>query len=94
MKENFKVPEKQPVTKLDMLRAQLFTVGISIVGTVLFVVWGGFNIASNFKVGITRIGVGIAFAGFAIYTLIGIYKFVKKEFVEIKKLGAKAKRKS
>ena len=92
--KDFKVPEKKEVTKLDMLRSQLFTVGISVVGTVLFVVWGGFNIGSNFKVGITRIGVGIAFAGFAIYTLIGIYKFVKKEFVEIKKLGAKAKRKS
>ncbi|RLD14574.1 MAG: hypothetical protein DRI28_03170 [Caldiserica bacterium] len=91
---DFKVPEKKEVTKLDMLRAQLFTVGISVVGTVLFVVWGGLNIGSNFKVGITRIGVGIAFAGFAIYTLIGIYKFVKKEFVEIKKLGAKAKRRS
>ena len=90
--KDFKVPEKKEVTKLDMLRAQLFTVGISVVGTVLFVVWGGFNIASNFKVGITRIGVGIAFAGFAIYTLIGIYKFVKKEFVEIKK--SKTKRKS
>ena len=92
--KDFKVPEKKEVTKLDMLRAQLFTVGISVVGTVLFVVWGGLNIGSNFKVGITRIGVGVAFAGFAIYTLIGIYKFVKKEFVEIKKLGAKAKRKS
>ena len=92
--KDFKVPEKKEVTKLDMLRSQLFTVGISVVGTVLFVVWGGLNIGSNFKVGITRIGVGVAFAGFAIYTLIGIYKFVKKEFVEIKKLGAKAKRKN
>ncbi len=90
--KDFKVPEKKEVTKLDMLRSQLFTVGISVVGTVLFVVWGGLNIGSNFKVGITRIGVGIAFAGFAIYTLIGIYKFVKKEFVEIKK--SKTKRKS
>jgi len=89
--KDFKVPEKREVTKLDMLRGQLFTVGISVVGTVLFVVWGGFNIASNFKVGITRIGVGIAFAGFAIYTLIGIYKFVKKEFVEIKKSKTKRK---
>ncbi len=91
---DFKIPEKKEATKLDMLRAQLFTVGISVVGTVLFVVWGGLNIGSNFKVGITRIGVGIAFAAFAIYTLIGIYKFVKKEFVEIKKLGPKAKRRS
>lgn len=93
MKESFKVPEKKEATKIDMLRAQLFTVGISIAGTLLFVVWGGLNIGNNFKVGITRIGVGIAFAAFAIYTLIGIYRFVKREFIEIKKVGAKAKKK-